>query len=251
MSEKNVLCLVAHPDDAEFQCAGTLALLAAKGWNIHIATMTPGDAGSVTLNREEISKVRRAEAANAAAILNGTYHCMECDDVFIMYDRPTLLKVIALIRKVRPLIVFTASQSDYMFDHEITGQHTQTACLAAGIPNIEIAGTTPYKYVPHLYYLDPMGGTDKLGHEVKSDILVDISSVIGTKEKMLCCHASQRNWLFEISKVDEYVIMMKNFAEKKGAEIGTAYAEGFRQHLGFSYPHSNILKSELGDLVHV
>ena len=75
--------------------------------------------------------------------------------------------------------------------------------------------------------------------------------MIDVKEKMLCCHASQRNWLFEISKVDEYVIMMKNFSEGKGALIKKAYAEGFRQHLGFSYPHSNILKSELGDLVHV
>jgi len=33
---KTVLCIVAHPDDAEFQCAGTLALLADKGWKIVI-----------------------------------------------------------------------------------------------------------------------------------------------------------------------------------------------------------------------
>jgi len=44
--------------------------------------------------------------------------------------------------------------------------------------------------------------------------------------------------------------MMKAFAEKRGAEIGAAYAEGFRQHLGHAYPQDNILQSELGDLVH-
>jgi len=45
-NSKSVLCIVAHPDDAVFQCAGTLALLAEKGWKIVIATMTPGQAGS-------------------------------------------------------------------------------------------------------------------------------------------------------------------------------------------------------------
>ena len=249
--KKTALCIVAHPDDAEFQCAGTLALLAQKGWDIHIATMTPGDAGSVKLNREEISRVRRGEAANAAALLKGTYHCLECDDVFIMYDRETLLKTIALIRKVRPLIVLAASPSDYMIDHEVAGQAAQSACLAAGIPNIKIVGTDPYSYIPHLYYLDPMQGTDIFGREINSGILVDISSVIDIKEKMLCCHASQRNWLFEISKVDEYVLMMKAFAKKKGGLVNMEYAEGFRQHLGFSYPQFNILQSELGDLVYV
>ena len=97
-----------------------------------------------------------------------------------MYDKPTLLKAIALVRKVRPLIVFTASPSDYMIDHEVTSKIAQTACMAAGIPNVEIAGTDPYKYVPHLYYLDPIQGTDKLGREVKSD-----KPHAGTKPKLL------------------------------------------------------------------
>ena len=46
-SEKTVLCLEAHPDDAEFLCAGTLALLRERGWQVHIASVTPGDCGTV------------------------------------------------------------------------------------------------------------------------------------------------------------------------------------------------------------
>jgi LmbE family N-acetylglucosaminyl deacetylase len=249
--DKIALALCAHPDDAEFMCTGTMALLHRQGWKTHIATMTPGDVGSVTLSREEISQVRRSEGAKAAGVLNGIYHCLESRDVFVMYNEPTLLKAIKLIREVRPQIVFAPSPDDYMIDHEVASKLAQTACLAAGIPNIEITGTERNKAVPHLYYVDPIGGTDKLGRKINSDILVDISSVIGVKEEMLCCHASQRNWLFEISKVDEYVIMMKKFSGEKGSLIGTEYAEGFRQHLGFSYPQSNILKSELGDWVHV
>lgn len=248
---KTVLCLVAHPDDAEFQCAGTLALLEAKGWEIVIATMTPGQAGSTELGPEEISIIRRAEAASSATLLKGTYYCLESEDVFVMYDRPTLLKAIELIRKVKPTIVFTASPSDYMIDHEVVSKIAMTACLAAGIPNINIDDTTPYNAIPYLYYCDPMQGRDIFGREIKSDIYVDISSTLEIKEKMLCCHKSQRDWLLKISNVDEYVTMMKDYAIRKGREINCDYAEGFRQHLGFSYPRENILKSELDKLVHL
>jgi LmbE family N-acetylglucosaminyl deacetylase len=248
---KTVLCLVAHPDDAEILCAGTLALLADKGWEIVIATMTPGQAGSTVLGPDEISIIRRAEAANSAALLNGNYHCLESEDVFIMYDRPTLLKAIELIRKVKPTIVFTASPSDYMLDHEITSKIAMTACLSAGIPNIKIDGTEPFNTVPSLYYCDAVQGKDILGQKVQPSMYVDISSTIDIKEKMLCCHKSQREWLIKIARVDEFVIMMKNFSAMTGKEIHCAYAEGFRQHLGFSYPSENILKAELDSLVHI
>ncbi len=73
-SGKTVLSLGAHPDDAEFLCSGTLALLHQKGWEIHIATMAPGDCGTVQYSQEEISKIRRAEAAKSAGMLDGSYH---------------------------------------------------------------------------------------------------------------------------------------------------------------------------------
>ena len=247
---RSVLAPNAHPDDAEFMCAGTLALLHEKGWDIHIATMTPGDCGSVEYSREEISRIRRAEAAKSAKILDGTYHCLECDDVFIMYDRETLLKAIKLVREVVPQIVFAPSPSDYMIDHETTSKIAQTACFAGGMPNIEIGGVDTFEPIPHLYYLDPVGEMDKLGSPIKPSILVDTSSAMDIKEEMLCCHESQRNWLIAHHGVDQYVIFMKTFSEQKGREIDCSYAEGFRQHLGWSYPSDNILKSILGDRVH-
>ena len=38
---KCVLGIFAHPDDAEFLCAGTLTLLQQAGWQVHIATLAP------------------------------------------------------------------------------------------------------------------------------------------------------------------------------------------------------------------
>jgi LmbE family N-acetylglucosaminyl deacetylase len=96
-----------------------------------------------------------------------------------------------------------------------------------------------------------MEGKDKFGVPICPDILVDITAVMDTKQEMLCCHASQRNWLMVHHGVDEYVLSMKRFAEQRGQLIGCRYAEGFRQHLGHGYPQENLLKAVLGDRVHV
>lgn len=246
--EKIVLGLFAHPDDAELMCAGTLSLLKRRGWKIHIDTMTPGDKGSAELTRSEISQIRKSEAADAAALLDGTYHCLDCEDVYVVYDKETINKATALIREVRPTIVLTASPNDYMIDHEMTSLVAQTACFGAGIKNMEAAGE-PFGTIPYLYYVDPMDGKDKFGTPVIPTFYVDISDEMGIKEQMLACHASQREWLKKHHKMDEYILAMKRFAAFRGKEVSTTYAEGFRQHLGHGYPQDNILKELIGDAV--
>jgi hypothetical protein len=75
---------------------------------------------------------------------------------------------------------------------------------------------------------------------------VDISGVIETKERMLACHASQRDWLLAQHGVDHYLEAMRAWSARRGAEAGVAYAEGFRQHLGHAYPQENKLAEILG-----
>lgn len=249
---KSVLAIGTHPDDLEIFCAGTLALLRKRGWKIDCATMTPGDVGSATLSREEISRIRKAEAAASAKLLDARYHCMECDDIFIAYDRPTLSKVIALIRQVKPTIVFTMSPQDYMVDHEVTSDVVRTACFAAGIRNVPASGTDPFLIIPYLYYFDPMDGKDNVGGEIKASTIVNISDTMELKEMMFRCHESQGSWLKAHHGVDDYVSSaLKKLPAKRGEEIGVAFAEGFRQHLGHAFPQDNILQQELTSLVHI
>jgi LmbE family N-acetylglucosaminyl deacetylase len=243
-----VLGIFAHPDDAEFMCAGTLALLHKAGCEIHIATMAKGDKGTTVLSREEVSSLREEEASKSAKILGGHYHCLDFEDVYILYNRDTINRTTALIRRIRPTIVFTGSPSDYMLDHEITSLIVQTACFSSGIKNMEVK-EEPFEPIPYLYYCDPMEGKDKFGNIVHPSVYVDIESEIHTKEKMLKCHASQRNWLLEHHKIDEYILFMRDLAEMRGKEAGVKYAEGFRQNLGHSYPFGNKVKEILGDLV--
>ena len=245
--KKIALGIFAHPDDAEIVCAGTLSLLKKAGWSIHIASMTPGDKGTTEYSREEISRIRKSEAVEAASLLEATYHCLELEDVYIMYDRESINRATSLIREIGPSIVFTHNPSDYMIDHETTSKIVQTACFSVGIKNMEIT-EIPYEPTPYLYYCDPMDAKDILGRPIYTPMFVDITREIQMKEKMLGCHASQRSWLLTHHKMDEYVLSMKRFGELRGKEISVQYAEGFRQHLGHGYPQDNVLKDILPEL---
>lgn len=245
---KVALAILAHPDDAELMCCGTLSLLKKAGWSIHIASLASGDKGTHVYSRKEVSSIRKKEAIKSVELLGGNYHCLEIEDLYIFYDRDAINKTTGLIRKIHPDIVFTASPNDYMIDHEVTSLIVQTACFSTGIKNVEIE-EDPFEPIPYLYYCDPMEGKDKLGNLIHPSFYVDITNEMEIKEKMLSCHASQRNWLLEHHGVDEYVLFMKGFAAKRGKEVNTGFAEGFRQHLGHGYPGENILKELLGDLV--
>ncbi len=245
---KTAIGIFAHPDDAEFVCTGTLSLLKKAGWTIHIATLATGDKGTHYLSRNEIIQIREKEALKSAEIIGGQYHCLEFEDVYLFYNRETINMTTRLIRKINPCIVFTASPNDYMIDHETTSRIVQTACFSSGIKNMEI-NNEPVEPIPYLYYCDPMEGKDKLGNFVQPSIYVKINSEMKIKEKMLLCHASQRDWLLEHHQMDKYLLFMRQFAEKRGKEINAGFAEGFRQHLGHGYPPDNKLQEVLGDLV--
>src|ERR1700722_3446249 len=124
------LALLAHPDDAEFLCVGTLArLVREQQWQVHIATMTPGDCGSVDQSPEEISRIRRDEGARAAALLGATFHCLEERDLVVLYHERALEKAVRLLRTVRPNFVFTHSPADYLLDHEMTSVIARAAAF--------------------------------------------------------------------------------------------------------------------------
>lgn len=247
---RTVLGIFSHPDDAEFMCTGTLSLLKKAGWSVHIASMAPGDKGTNEYSRRDISLIRKAEGAKSAGLIGGKYHCLEFEDLYILYDRESINRTTGLIREIRPDIVFTASPVDYMMDHEITSQIVQTACFSSGIKNLEI-NSEPFEPVPYLFYCDPMEGKDKFGNLIKPSVYIDISSEIQIKEEMLGYHESQRNWMLRHHKVDEYILMMKRFAAFRGKEVNKNFAEAFRQHLGHGFPQNNILKDILGNLVRI
>ena len=243
-----ILCLHAHPDDVEFLAAGTLALLAGRGHEITIATMTAGDCGSDIYPPEEISRIRTGEAAKSAARIGAAYECLHFDDLAIFIDDASRRKVTAALRHHRPDIVLTASPVDYHCDHEATAKLVIDACFGCSAPNYDTSAFGPaaaLPSIPHLYFLDPTEGRDRDGAPVRPQFVVDIASVIGHKTEMLEGHESQRAWLQRQHSIDDFVEIGKKWSGLRGQLAGVAYAEGFRQYTGHPWPTDPLLESLL------
>jgi len=253
MSEPlRVLALFAHPDDTEFLCAGTLFLLADRGAAIYVATLTAGDCGSTILPSAEISRVRLKEGKRAAALLGAQFTSLKEKDLLVLYDRPTLRKVMELVRRVDPSLVFTHSPSDYMLDHEIVSRLCQTACFGAMAPNFRTGArkpSRPLRAIPHLYYAQPAGCTDILGKEVMPSLCVNIGSSLERKQRMLACHESQQAWLKSQQGMTGPDDNIRKMAAWTGELAGFEWAEGFRQHLGQGFPSDDKLSALLGDSI--
>jgi LmbE family N-acetylglucosaminyl deacetylase len=252
---KRILAVGAHPDDVEFMCAGSLYLLCRLGYEIHVAVMSRGDCGSVDLSAQEISRIRDREARAACKVLGATYHCVGFRDLCIFNDDAANRRVAALLREVNPWLVITHPPQDYMTDHEMTSLLVRNACFSAPIPNYDL---TPFTHaprcsaIPTLYYAQPIEGIDLFGKPVLPQFYVDVSDCMDVKMQMLACHESQRNWLRAHHRMDEYTESLRCWNAKLGQRVSEVagrqilYAEAFRQHLGHSYPHENLLAKILG-----
>lgn len=240
------LSLLAHPDDAEILCAGTLIRLRQEhGYDVHIATVTAGDCGTIDRTPEEISAMRINEAKQSAALIGATYHCLGEMDALVVYDKPTIRKAIELLRAIAPTIVFTHPLADYMVDHEQTSLLGRAATFIAGAPNASRQALIPGHSIPHLYYCDPVEGIDPLGQRVKPTTRVPLSpAALGLKLEMLSCHASQREWLRAHHGMDEYLDAVRRHDRSRGVEVGdlrVEFAEAFVQHRGHAYPADDLL----------
>lgn len=249
-----VLAVMAHPDDIEFTCAGTLALLRRAGWSVHLATMTAGDLGSTSLSRGEIGRLRRAEAAASAAILEAGYTCLGFNDLLVACNEESKRRVTALLRRVRPDLVLAPSPDDYMDDHRLTPQIVREAAFASTIPLWEasLEGERPpcAEKIPALLYADPLGNAGPDGRRVRARIVVDITEVIEIKERMLACHASQREWLRTQHGEDEYLRSMREWAADRARDFrrrSVKFAEGFTPHRGHGFPRKDLLSPALGE----
>ncbi|MGH7173749.1 MAG: PIG-L deacetylase family protein, partial [Gemmataceae bacterium] len=217
-------------------------------WQVHVASMTAGDCGSVTHGAEDIARLRRAEAQHAAEQIGAVYHCLEERDLLIFYRQRPLESVTRLLRLVRPRLVLTHSPADYMVDHEMTSLLVRAAVFGAPMPNFfaERGHPPPLAHIPHLYYCDAIEGKDALGRAVEPSFRIDASAVMDAKSAMLSAHVSQRDWLLKHHGMDHYVESMRQWSAARGRQGGVAFAEGFRQHLGHGYPQDNLLGELLG-----
>ncbi len=184
MSVGTALAIVAHPDDIEFTVAGTLLLLKDIGWNIHFWNLANGCYGSMAYGKEEITRIRAMEAAEAAAQAGATYHQAIVDDLSILYRPELIAKVTAVVREVKPQIIITHSLTDYMEDHQNAARLAVTGAFIRAAPNFVCDPPQPAWDGPPLSIMPCRTGF--------ADPCVKRSSRNSTSMSAACLHAKAR-----------------------------------------------------------
>jgi len=216
-----VLAIGAHPDDIELLCGGTMAKYTKNGHQVTIATMTNGDKGHLIIPADELGKMRLEEGRRGASVLGATHMWVGFKDAEVFHDSHAVMKVVEVIRKARPDVVFTMSPRDYHPDHTNTGTIVVDAVFDAGVPRVQ---TESPAHVPKkVYFCETVFG---IGFE--PDMWVDISDFMDVKVRSLQEHKSQVEWLKEHHGID-VLEDARTCARFRGLQVGVRYAEVFQQ----------------------
>jgi LmbE family N-acetylglucosaminyl deacetylase len=239
----------AHPDDIETLSSGALALLSGLGHTVQIATATAGEGGAVDQAPDEVARIRKGEAAAAAAMIGASYACLGLPDLGVFNEDAQRRAMTGLVRRAGADIVITASPTDYHPDHEAVSVLARDACFASTVRNYATPGAEPLAAIPHLYFMDPIGGRSRDGVRVRPDFGVDVGATMDVKRRMMLAHESQQAWVAKQHGIGEFVRSMEAWAERRGRDFGVAYAEGFRQYRHHPYPRSPVLQALLSDVL--
>jgi LmbE family N-acetylglucosaminyl deacetylase len=131
---------------------------------------------------------------------------------------------VKIIRDVRPDVIITHGQDDYMPDHTAVAKLVFDASFSASCPHYlpELGDATP---VCPIYLMNNASGINFI-----PDLYVDITEEMELKQKMFACHESQIVWLRDHDNVD-YVEQVEILARFYGLQCGVKYAECFRECL--------------------
>lgn len=230
---KRVLIVMAHPDDGEFGCAGTVARWAAEGRDIYYCLVTDGqvgDAGDTEITSERLAEVRRAEAQAAADAL-GVRHPV----IFLHYMdsrlEPTLevrRDIARVIRQVKPDVVICQdptvrwSGQGYINhpDHRAAGEATLAAIMPVASTRLAFPELAAEGLAPHNVREVYITGTQN------ADRWVETGAYLDQKIAALRCHKSQlRDW-DPAEGMRTWARESGNTARKHGHDM--EYAEGFK-----------------------
>ncbi|MCH2658398.1 MAG: PIG-L family deacetylase [Dehalococcoidia bacterium] len=202
--QKRALVVMAHPDDNEFVCGGTVALLSSKGWSVHIIVTTSGNKGTQdpSVTPQQLAFVREQEQRHAAEILGAEEPTfMGFPDGYIENSNELRGLLVRQIRLHRPDLVITWDGFRSGFnhrDHRRTGRATYDAIYPAADDHLYYPVHKLENLSPHRPSVLLLAGTDN------PDYLVDITPVMNIKVRSILAHESQMGGRTEAMVMERY-----------------------------------------------
>jgi LmbE family N-acetylglucosaminyl deacetylase len=222
------MVIMAHPDDAEFSCAGTVAKWVREGKEVVYVLCTSGDKGTsdVSQSPAELAEVRRAEQQAAGRVLGVK------EIVFLGYEDGLLVSSVHLrrdlvrqIRRFKPDVVICPDPTSRWYGQQYLNHPDHRAAGDSALDAVYPSARDPHVFTELLAEgLEP--------HKVReiyivsrenADTWVDISETIDQKIAALKEHASQIG--DRQSEVEKWV---REGAQRMAETQDMQYAEGFK-----------------------
>jgi len=223
-----IMVVVAHPDDAEFMAAGSVAAWTAEGREVVYVLVTNGDKGTEdpSVVPSELAAQREVEQRNVCDILGvRTIEFLRHEDGTLQNTLDLRRDIVRVIRRHRPSAVITQNPTvrwsgNYVNhpDHRATGDATMDAVFPSArdvhmFPELKLnEGLDPH-IVPHLYLGD---------RSETADVIFDIGGTIEAKCRALAAHLSQ------VPDPEETAVFIRENAAAIGARAAFPFAESFK-----------------------
>ncbi len=217
-----LLAVVAHPDDAELTCGGTLLKTARAGHRVGVLDLTAGEMGT-----RGNAALRAGEAAKANAILQLTVReTLGLPDAGIQNTPDSRLTLARALRRLRPAIVIAPAPAPYGRhpDHRVAAELIRDAVFVAGLKKIDDTAPPfrPRKVVHCITYRED---------HLKPTFVVDISDEFEQKLAAVRCYASQFEGAVQAGEVyptgESLFDVVRHQAAHYGSLIRTRYGEPF------------------------
>ena len=216
----DVLCMMAHRDDADIIAGGTILKLKDQGYTVGIVDFSRGEMGS----RGDADE-RAREAACAAETLGADVRInLEFPDAHIENTVENRRRVVHAIREYRPHLVITHDLNNRNPDHTHTGHLVKEACFTAGLAKYD-TGQPPHRPNKIIHGMEYF--------EFTPSFIIDITDQFERKMRAIACYRSQTynpgyegppTYISSDRFADDIIARMRSY----GARIHTTYAEAFR-----------------------
>jgi LmbE family N-acetylglucosaminyl deacetylase len=187
---KRVLCIVAHPDDIEFYCGGSVLKMTSRGVIVDFVIATSGDKGSRDLDvpRRELARVREKEQEAAAYVLGvKRVAFLRHPDAELVESLDLRQEFVSEIRATKPDVLLTFDPYGgyrYHPDHRVVGR----VALDAAWPSARDPLTYPDAGPPH----ETAEAWCFAGEQPNLEI--DIGDVLEEKIEARLAHVSQTRY---------------------------------------------------------
>jgi 4-oxalomesaconate hydratase len=225
-----LLVISAHAGDFVWRASGAVALAADRGERVVVVCLSYGERGESArawrdgLSLEEIKKLRRSEATAAASVLGAEIEFFDAGDYPLLESPGLVDRLVRIYREVEPSVVLTHPPVDpYNGDHPTASRMALQARVLAQAIGYDAPGEP--LGAPPVFFFEPHQPEQC---DFRPNVLLDITSVFGTKRKAMECLAAQRHmWSYYTDLAVRRGVQLKRNAGPNLGNIHGTMAEAY------------------------